>query len=124
MSQKLKKIRCNLTGKVLQIYEDYYNKKIAQYEGEENLQKFYIQNKIIALIKTGHSIESIAQLFGFETQKEKSEYYNELIEFHRGKNLLTTFKDTSTTFKETNPLVKKFINNWLEYVNSVHSCSI
>lgn len=63
MSQKLKKIKCNLTGKVLQINEDYYNKKIAQYEGEENLQKYYIQNKIIALIKKGYSIESIAQLF-------------------------------------------------------------
>ena len=32
MNQRtLKKITCNLTGKTIQIYEDYYNKKIKQY---------------------------------------------------------------------------------------------
>ena len=45
MSQKLKKIKCNLTGKIIQIYKDYYDKKVAQYGGEELLEKFYIQNK-------------------------------------------------------------------------------
>lgn len=124
MSQKLKKIKCNLTGKILQIYEDYYDKKVIQYDGEENLQKYYIQNKIITLIKSGHSIDSIAQLFGFQLHKENSEYYNELIEFHRGKSLSAVIKDSTTTFMETDPLVKNFINNWLEYVNSVHSRSI
>lgn len=124
MSQKLKKIKCNLTGKVLQIYEDYYDKKVIQYDGEENLQKYYIQNKIITLIKSGHSIDSIAQLFGFQLHKENNEYYNELIEFHRGKSLSAVIKDSTTTFMETDPLVKNFINNWLEYVNSLHSCSI
>lgn len=124
MSQKLRKIKCNLTGKVLQIYEDYYDKKVIQYDGEENLQKYYIQNKIITLIKSGHSIDSIAQLFGFQLHKENSEYYNELIEFHRGKSLSAVIKDSTTTFMETDPLVKNFINNWLEYVNSVHSRSI
>jgi len=124
MSQKLRKIKCNLTGKVLQIYEDYYDKKVIQYDGEENLQKYYIQNKIITLIKSGHSIDSIAQLFGFQLHKENSEYYNELIEFHRGKSLSAVIKDSTTTFMETDPLVKNFINNWLEYVNSLHSRSI
>lgn len=124
MSQKLRKIKCNLTGKVLQIYEDYYDKKVIQYDGEENLQKYYIQNKIITLIKSGHSFDSIAQLFGFQLHKENSEYYNELIEFHRGKSLSAVIKDSTTTFMETDPLVKNFINNWLEYVNSLHSRSI
>lgn len=123
MSQKLKKIKCNLTGKILQIYNDYYDKKVAQYNGEENLQKYYIQNKIITLIKSGHSIDSIAQLFGFEIHKENIKYYNELIEFHRSKNLSVAIKDSSTSFMETDPLVKNFINNWLEYVNSLHSSS-
>ena len=124
MSQKLKRIKCNLTGKVLQIYEDYYNKKVIQYDGEENLQKYYIQNKIITLIKSGHSMDSIAQLFGFQIYKENTEYYNELIEFHRGKSLSAVIKDSSTSFMETDPLVKNFINNWLEHVNSLHSRSV
>ena len=113
--QKLKKIKCNLTNKVLQIYEDYYEKKVTQYGGEENLNKFYIQSKIINLIKTGHSIDSIAQLFGFQIYKENADYYNELIEFHRGKALSTVIKDSTTTFMETDPRVKEFLNNWLEH---------
>lgn len=117
MTRKLKKIKCNLTNKVLQIYEDYYEKKVTQYGGEENLNKFYIQSKIINLIKTGHSIDSIAQSFGFQIHKEQADYYSELIEFHRGKSVSSVIKDSTTTFMETDPQVKEFLNNWLEYVS-------
>ena len=94
----------------------------------ENLEKFYIQNKIIGLIKTGHSMDSIANLFGFELSKDKNEYYNELIEFHRGKSLMVSIKESTTNFMETDSDVKEFINNWLEYISqnekSVYSSSI
>lgn len=115
MSQKLKKIKCNLTGKILQIYEDYYKKKIIQYGSEEKLNKFYIQNKIIALIKSGHSIDSIAHLLGFTLDKNLVDYYNELIKFHQNKSLNVSVKNSSTTFMETDSRVKIFINNWIKY---------
>lgn len=117
MSQKLKKIKCNLTGKTLQIYEDYYNKKISQYGSEENLQKYYLQNKIINLIKSGQPIDYIAELFGFKIDSEKSEFYKELIEFHRGKSLSAVIKDSTTTFIETDDEVSNFIKNWINYNN-------
>lgn len=123
MSQKLKKIKCNLTGKILQIYEDYYDKKVAQYGSEENLEKFYIQNKIISLIKTGHSIDSIANLFSFEISNDNIDYYNELIEFHRGHQSLVPVKAASINFMETDEDVKEFINNWLKF-NSQHGKTI
>ena len=115
--QKLKKIKCNLTGKPLQIYEDYYNKKISQYGSEENLQKYYLQNKIINLIKSGQPIDYIAELFGFKVDTEKSEFYKELIEFHRGKSLSAVIKDSTTTFIETDNDVSNFIKNWINYNN-------
>lgn len=115
MSQKLIKITCNLTGKSMSIYEDYYAKKVTQYEGEDNLKKFYIQNKIINLIKSGHNIEDISNSMGFKINKDKSEYYNELVDFHRGKSLSTVIKDSKTTFIETDPDVSEFINNWINH---------
>lgn len=117
MSQKLIKITCNLTGKTMAIYEDYYNKKIAQYGSEENLKKFYIQNKIINLIKTGRDIQDIANLFSFTINKDKADYYAELIEFHRDKSLSAVIKESKTTFMETDPDVSAFINSWISYNN-------
>lgn len=117
MSQKLKKIKCNLTGKVLQIYENYYDKKVKQYGNEELLIKYYVQNKIINLIKSGHSIEAIGQLFNFPVYENQIDYYKDLINFHRNDSLNCIIKDSATTFMMTDPLVKKFINNWIEYNN-------
>ena len=115
MSPKLIKITCNLTGKTMSIYEDYYDKKVLQYEGEENLKKFYIQNKIISLIKGGHNIEDIANSMGFTINKDNSEYYNELINFHRGKSLTAIVKDTQSSFMETDPDVSEFITKWINH---------
>lgn len=117
MSQKLKKIKCNLTGKTIQIYEDYYDKKIKQYGSEENLTKYYLQNKIINLIKSGQQIDYIAELFGFEYNKDNSEYYKELIEFHRGSNANSIVKNSTTTYIETDKDVSDFIKNWINYNN-------
>lgn len=115
MSQKLIKITCNLTGKSMSIYQDYYNKKVTQYGSEEELKKFYIQNKIISLIKSGHSIEDISNLLNFKINKENTEYYDELITFHRGNSLAASIKDSKTTFMETDRDVANFINNWVNY---------
>lgn len=117
MSLKLIKITCNLTGKAMSIYEDYYAKKIAQYGSEENLKKFYIQNKIINLIKSGHSIQDISNLLGFSINKDKVDYYTELVEFHRDKSLSAVIKESKTTFIETDSDVSDFINSWILYNN-------
>ena len=115
MSQKLKKIKCNLTGKVIQIYEDYYKKKVEQYGSEELLEKFYIQKKIISLIKNGQDINAISNLFNFEICEDKIPYYKELINFHTKNKYLNLNKDNLISFDETDENVKKFINNWIEY---------
>jgi hypothetical protein len=117
MSQKLIKIKCNLTNKTISIYEDYYNKKVNQYGSEENLQKFYIQNKIINLIKSGQPFDYIVELFGIKVDENNTEYYKELIDFHRGKSLSSVIKDSTTTFMETDDEVSNFIKNWINYNN-------
>lgn len=116
------KIVCNLTGMKMGIYEDYYNKKIQQYGSEENLKKYYIQNKIITMIRRGRSIEDLAALFGFKLDESKKDYYNELIEFHNkdNKSMIkqTLKKESKTTFVETDASVKDLINRWKNGNNS------
>lgn len=116
MKEKLVKIKCNLTDKVYSFYESYYNQKINQYGSEENLKKFYIQNKIISFIKRGHDIYSIGELFGFNTDSNNEEYYKELIGFHR-KNLVQYNVNEKVTFIETDPEVTNLIKNWIKYNN-------
>lgn len=105
------KIKCNLTGYEMQIYEDYYNKKVKQYKSEENLKKYYVQNKIINLIKSGHPFEYIAKLFNFVYDSEKENYYKELREFHSSN--YGEESGSKGSFIETDPEVSTFIKNWL-----------
>lgn len=113
------KLVCNLTGVAMSIDEDYYAKKVKQYESEDNLKKFYIQNKIITMIKKGRSIEDLAVLFGFAVDSEKIEYYNELVAFHNKDNsmLKQPKKESKTTITETDERVKNLINKWKDANN-------
>lgn len=113
------KLVCNLTDVAMSIDEDYYAKKVKQYENEDNLKKFYIQNKIITMIKKGRSIEDLAALFGFSVDSEKIEYYNELVTFHNKDNsmLKQSKKESKTTITETDERVKNLINKWKDANN-------
>lgn len=113
------KLVCNLTGVAMSIDEDYYAKKVKQYESEDNLKKFYIQNKIITMIKKGRSIEDLAALFGFAVDSEKIGYYNELVAFHNKDNsmLKQPKKESKTTITETDERVKNLINKWKDANN-------
>lgn len=111
------KVVCNLTKTSMGIYEDYYNKKVEQYGGEDNLKKYYIQNKIIRMIRKGTSIEDLSKLFGFELDEGKKEYYDELIDFHTKNNSSIlkqqpVKKESKTTFVQTDERVKSLINRW------------
>lgn len=113
------KLVCNLTGVTMSIDEDYYAKKVKQYESEDNLKNFYIQNKIITMIKKGRSIEDLAALFGFSVDSEKIGYYNELVAFHNKDNsmLKQPKKESKTTITETDERVKNLINKWKDANN-------
>ena len=113
------KLVCNLTGVAMSIDEDYYAKKVKQYESEDNLKKFYIQNKIITMIKKGRSIEDLAALFGFSVDSEKIGYYNELVAFHNKDNSMLKHpkKESKTTITETDERVKNLINKWKDANN-------
>lgn len=117
---KLIVLECNLTGDKVSIYPEYYKKKIEQYGSEENLKNFYIQYKIIALLKRGYSLESIANTMGFNLDESKQKYYTKLIKFHKNNTpLLNNKEDAKVTFLKTDPEVKSFLVRFAKVVNLI-----
>lgn len=111
-------LTCNLTGKTISIYQDYYESKIKQYGSEEKLKRFYIQSKIINLLKRGYSLDSIANSLGFEFDTSKEEYYEELTKFHRYNNSFvpTSKKTEKITYLKTDKSVSDFIARFQKVV--------
>lgn len=115
---KLVTLTCNLTGDKLSIYPDYYANKVKQYGSEENLKKYYIQHKIITLLRRGYTLESIANSSGFAIDESKLDYYQELVNFHKSNNALVKLKDkdAKVSFLKTDPKVKEFIARFQKVV--------
>ena len=107
------KLTCNLTGDFRYVSEEAYEKLVSQYCGEENLLKFYVKKEISLLIKRGSRIVDIAVLHNFPYDKEKENYYEELITFH-GKETLVKLerKESRTNTIETDKDVTEFLNAW------------
>lgn len=112
-------LTCNLTGKTVYLYQDYYDSKVKQYGNEEKLKKFYIQSKIIKLIKRGYSLDSIANSLGFEFNHDKEEYYKELTKFHLYNNKFIPVKNRNEkiSFLKTDPSVTDFIARFQSVVH-------
>lgn len=117
---KLVKLVCNLTGETLSIAPDYYEKKIKQYGSEENLKKYYLQSKIIKMIQRGHTLEALADTFGFQLDPVKEDYYKELIDYHKQGTspLKLNQSETKVSFLKTDEGVKDFLTRFASVVHN------
>ena len=77
------------------------------------MERYYVKKEISLLIKRGSNIHDISVLHGFEYNKEKEAYYEELVQFH-GKEELVKLerKESKTHTIETDDDVVDFINAW------------
>ena len=110
------KLTCNLTSDFRYVSEELYEKLAKQYGSVQNLQKFYVKKEISLLIKRGSNIHDISILHGFEYDKEKQSYYEELVQFH-GKEELVKLerKESKTHTIQTDEDVKQFMEDWKRY---------
>lgn len=107
------KLICNLTGDFRYVSEELYQKLAKQYGSVQDLEKYYVKKEISLLIKRGSTIHDISVLHGFEYDKEKESYYEELAHFH-GKEELVKLerKESKTHTIETDQEVAAFIDAW------------
>ena len=115
---KTKKVTCIITGKSFLFNKDYYDKKIAQHDNNEELfQQTYISKQAKDLLMQGYSVDQIRKQIGGEDLPQVDlDYIDKLTKNKYGIKKDTTFSTiTSFTVFETDPDVKKFINNLTLY---------
>lgn len=107
------KLTCNLTGDSRYVSEEAYEKLTKTYGSEQKLEKYYIKKEISLLIKRGTRIFDISTLHSFEYDKEKEDYYKELVQFHgKQQPVKLKRKQSRTNFVETDKEVSAFIEAW------------
>lgn len=114
MSEKLV---CNLSGESKSFSADNYAKKVSQYGSEDNLKKFYIQNKFAKMLQKGNSLEAIASTCGLTLDPAKEDYYKELIDFYKPDKKQVNSVETKVSFLKTDDDVKDFIKRLGAKVN-------
>jgi len=57
-----RKVTCLITGQSVMMGKDYFAKKAEEYNGEENLRKYYISKKAKSLVKRGYNVNEIRKI--------------------------------------------------------------
>ena len=64
---KTKKLKCVITGKKLFATKDYYEKKIAKYDGDEDkMIRSYMCKEAKRLLQQGYNVEKTRQLLNID----------------------------------------------------------
>lgn len=58
------KLKCVITGKTTTIVKSYYEKKVAEFGSDENLQKYYTCKQAKSMLKRGYSVAEIQDTLG------------------------------------------------------------
>lgn len=107
-------LTCNITGSTVSVKTNTktYKEKLKQFGNENNLRKYFVLTKIAKEISNGKQLSSIAESFGCALDKNKEDYYKELVKYYKKGGLVQL--DTKITFSQTDEDVKDFINRLKE----------
>lgn len=112
-----RKIVCKITGKTYTYGVDYFNTKVEEYQGIDNLKNFFITRKAKTLLTRGYTVLEIRNMLNIDASDldpHDSPQLQELIKYH-GVNTNTRIKHTLSSLNFTDhksdPDVAKFINN-------------
>jgi hypothetical protein len=107
---------CLISGKKYIFSKDYFERKIEEYGGVEQLKKFFVTKKVKSLISRGYNVDEMRRILSVEDEvgltPADSQDIREIISFHKMKIDSSTRRNTNKlpTIK-TDPIVAAFINN-------------
>jgi hypothetical protein len=107
---------CLISGKKYVFSKEYFEKKIEEYGGVEQLKKFFVTKKVKSLISRGYHVDEMRRILSVEDNADltpaDSQDIREIISFHKMKFDSSTRRNTNKlpTIK-TDPIVAAFINN-------------
>lgn len=114
-------IQCLITGSRYNFGKEYFAKKVEEFDGEENLKKFFITKKAKTYLNKGYSIQEIRNILHIDCDKlpdSDSQDIKDLMDFHRIRNSGNRKKVTSTynfATHKSDPSVAEFINTIKDY---------
>lgn len=112
-----RKIVCRITGKSYTYGVDYFNTKVEEYQGIDNLKKFFITRKAKTLLNRGYTVSEIRNMLNVETDQLEppdSPQLQELINYHgvmTNTRVKHTISSLNFTDHKSDPDVAIFINN-------------
>ena len=117
-----RKIQCVISGKSYNFAKDYFQKKVEEYDDEDNLKKYFITRKVKTLLNKGYSVNEVRNILGVSDEEEladqDSDEVKDMIKFHRvrntGKNKRVSNTLNFATLK-SDPDVAAFINTISNY---------
>jgi len=107
---------CLISGKKYIFSKDYFERKIEEYGGVEQLKKFFVTKKVKSLISRGYNVDEMRRILSVEDEvgltPADNQDIREIVSFHKMKIDSTTRRNTNKlpTIK-TDPIVAAFINN-------------
>lgn len=109
-------IVCLISGKKYIFSKDYFEKKIEEYGGLEQLRKFFVTKKVKSLISRGYNVDEMRRILSVEDEADltpaDSQDIKEIISFHKMKiNSSTRRNSNKLPTIKTDPIVAAFINN-------------
>jgi len=109
-----RKCTCPITGQTLLFGKEYWEKKVKEFESEENLRTFYVARKCKTLLGRGFGIKEIRRLLSIDDSGLKpEEELTHICAFYSKKKTpqLRRF-ESSLNFNQqtTDEEVKNFIN--------------
>lgn len=110
---KTKKLKCIITGKILNASIEYYNKKLEKAGSEEKLQNTYICKEARDLLLKGVTVEQARRALEVEdyTIPVDNTIIEDLLKDDYGIKRTNAFTVTGFTHQETDKEVKDFLNN-------------
>jgi DNA-binding transcriptional MerR regulator len=104
------KLCCLITGKVVTVGNEYYDKKVLEYGTEEKYNSLYVSRQAKNLLKRGYKVKEIRDLL-------KSEENLPEISDKKVKEILSVDDEEATTYE--NSSVKKSDPDVAEYISAL-----
>ena len=117
-------LQCVVTGSKYTFGKDYYNKKGEEYDGDENIKRFFITKKAKTYLNKGYYVQEIRNILDISDTglpEPDSQDIRDLIDFHKLRNNSTRKKITNTlnfATHKSDDSVTRFINNIKDFEGS------
>jgi len=103
-----KKLECVVSGKLITVSDEYYNKKVSDFGSEEKLLNCYVSRQVKNLLKRGYNVKEIRELLKIKLTTEITDSIIKEILKLKDEDSLNVDK---IGIKKSDPEVEEFVKN-------------